>query len=189
MLAHDERGTCVFTLPLRISGIVSRIDHAIVSIMNREIRIARPSRERMRFATPASHSKSENEHHDLRTAIHRRRDKIVVLDEQRGMVLADIELADESHDEEHGQRAVDAYEQVAHVPENDRRVDVAPSPVASEAVGNVSGDGHDEADQEGEGNPFVARADAEHLAGYAPGDGEGVELLDVLAGPDVCALD
>lgn len=34
---------------------------------------------------------------------------------------------------------------------------------------------------------MVPRADGEHLAGDGPGDGEGVVLLDVLAGPDVGA--
>jgi hypothetical protein len=177
------------TLSHAASPIVSRIDHAIVSVVHRKIRIARPRRERMRFATPASHSKGENEHHDLSTAIHRRGDKVVVLDEQRGMVLADVKLTDESHDEEHRQRAVDADEQVAHVPEDDGRVDVSPLLVTGQAVGDVGWDWYDKANEEGESNPFVARADAEHFAGDTPGDGESVELLDVLAGPDVAALD
>jgi hypothetical protein len=105
------------------------------------------------------------------------------------VVLADVELADKSHDEEHGQRAVDTDEQVAHVPEDDGRVDVAPFPVAGQAVGDVGWDWYEKANEEGESNPFVARADAEHLAGDTPGDGESVELLDVLAGPDVATLD
>ena len=173
----------------RISTIISRIYHAVVSIVHRKIRVTSPRRERMRLATTASHGKSKNKHHDLSTAVHGRRDEVVVLDEQRGVVLAEVELADESHDEEHGQGAVDADEQVAHVPEDDRGVDVAPVLVSGPAVGEVCRDWDDEADQEGQRDPLVARADAEHLAGYAPGDGEGVELLYVLAGPDVGALD
>lgn len=105
------------------------------------------------------------------------------------MVLADVKLADESQDEEHGQRAVDADEQVAHVPQDDRGVEVAPVLVAGEAEGEVGWDWYDEAEEEGESDPFVAGADAEHVLGDGPGDGEGVELLDVLAGPDVGALD
>lgn len=171
------------------STIVGRIDHTVIGIVNRKIRVSGPLEERVRLSTATSHRKSENEHHDLRTAIHRRRHEVVVLDEQRRVVLAEVELADESHDEEHGKGTVDADEQVAHVPENDGRVDVAPVLVATPAVCEIRGDGHDEADQERQSHPFIAAADAEHLARYAPGDGKGVELLNILTRPDVGTLD
>ena len=173
----------------RSSAVVSRIDLAVIGIVHRKIRVTSPLRERMSFATTTSHGKSEDKHHNLSAAVHCRRDKIVVLDEQRGVVLADVELTDESQDEEHGHRAVDADEQVAHVPEDDRRVEVAPVLVAGVAVCEVCWDWDDETNEESQCDPFVAGADAEHVLGQAPGNSEGVELLDVLTGPDVGALD
>lgn len=170
------------------STIVGRVDHTIVGVVDRKIRVPSPLGERVRFATSTGNRKSENEHHDLRTAIHRRRHKVVVLDEQRRVVLAEVKLADESNNEEHSHRAVDTDKKVAHVPENDRRVEIAPVLVAGEAVCEVSWNGHNEADQERQSDPLVARANTEHLAGNAPGDGESVELLNVLARPDVGTL-
>ena len=171
------------------STIVGRVDLAVIGIVHRKVRVTSPRREWVRFTTTASHSEGEDKHHDLSATIHCRGDKIIVLDEQPRMVLADVKLADESQDEEHGQRAVDADEQVAHVPQDDRGVEVAPVLVAGEAEGEVGWDWYDEAEEEGESDPFVAGADAEHVLGYAPGNGERVELLHVLSGPDVGALD
>ena len=54
-----------------------------------------------------------------------------------------------------------------------------------EAVDEPEGDRDDEADEVGDRDPLVFGADGEGFAGDAPGDGEGVELLDVLARPNV----
>ena len=44
---------------------------------------------------------------------------------------------------------------------------------------HVEGDGDKESDEVGGGDPLVTGADGEHLGGDGPGDGQGVELLDV----------
>ena len=44
--------------------------------------------------------------------------------------------------------------------------------------------GNEEAEQVCDSNPMVTGADREHLRGDGPGDGQGVELLDVGAGPN-----
>ena len=52
-------------------------------------------------------------------------------------------------------------------------------------MGDVEGQRSQEADEEGDGNPLVACPDGEHLGGDGPRDSEGVELLDLSAGPNV----
>jgi hypothetical protein len=51
-------------------------------------------------------------------------------------------------------------------------------------VHDVEGERGREADEVGDGDPFVARADGEDFGGDGPGDREGVELLEINAGPD-----
>lgn len=71
------------------------------------------------------------------------------------------------------------------MPEDDGRVYVAEEGVWMESIGEPEGEGRDEPEEEGYGYPLVFSAYGEDVAGHGPGYGEGVELLDVLAGPDV----
>lgn len=168
---------------------IGRVDHAVINIVDRSIRRTSPSGERNSLPTTTSDSKSEHKDDDLSATVERGRDDVVVLDKQVGLVLADIKLRDVGDDEKGGETAVDSDEQVTHEPEDDGRVDVAEVFVAGEAVAEVQRDGDDDAEEVGDCDPLVSRADAEHVCGDAPCDGEGVELLDVLPRPDVCSLD
>lgn len=156
--------------------------------MDAQIGIAGPGGERMGFTTTTRNRERKDEDHNLCASVHGCRDKIVVFDKQLWVVLANPELTDESKNEEHCERAVDADEQVAHIPENDRWVEVAPGWVFGVAVGNVRGNRNDEANQVGQCNPLVTRTHTEHFGCDAPCNRKSVELLDVLTGPDVCAL-
>jgi hypothetical protein len=145
------------------------------------------SRERSSSATAPKHSKRQNKHHDLRPTIQRRRHNIVVLDEELRTISPEVELREEAESEKHGNGGIDPHKQVAHLPEDDGGVDVAEGGVRVIAVDEPEGHRDDEADEIGDRDPLVFGADGEGVAGDAPGDGEGVELLNVLAGPDVRA--
>lgn len=168
--------------------IVGWVYHAVISVVYAQIRITGPSGERMGFTTATRNRKGEDKHHNLGASVHGCRDKIVVLDKQLWVVLANPELTDESKNKEHGKRTVDADKQVAHVPENDRWVEIAPGRVLGVAIGNVCGERNNEANEVGQCHPLIARTHTEHLGCNAPRNRKGVELLDVLTGPDVCAL-
>ena len=144
-------------------------------------------RERSSSATPPKHCKRQNKHHNLRSTVQRCRHNIVVLDEEFRTISPEVELREEAESEKHGNGGVDPHKQVAHLPEDDGRVDVAEGGVRVVAVDEPEGHGDDEADEVGDRDPLVFGADGEGVAGDAPGDGEGVELLNVLAGPDVRA--
>lgn len=101
------------------SAIVSRIDHAVVVVVNGGIRGSSPSWERNRFTTPTENRKSEDEHEDLGTSIQSGSGQVVVLDEEQWSILAQPPLASEANDEEAQDRRVDAHEEVAHEPEDD----------------------------------------------------------------------
>ena len=96
-------------------------------------------------------------------------------------------MREEAESEKHGDGGIDADKEVTHLPEDDGGVDVAEGGVWVVAVDEPEGNGDDEADEIGDRDPLVFGADGEGVAGDAPGDGEGVELLNVLAGPDVRA--
>ena len=49
---------------------------------------------------------------------------------------------------------------------------------------DVEGQWGEEAEEEGGCHPLIASTDGEHFGRNGPGDGEGVELLNVGAGPD-----
>ena len=51
---------------------------------------------------------------------------------------------------------------------------------------DVEGDGEEEAEEIGGGDPLVALAEGEHLGGHGPRDAVGVDGLDPCAGPDGC---
>jgi len=71
------------------------------------------------------------------------------------------------------------------LPQDDGGVDVAEDWVRPVSVCEPERDRDHETDEIGNGDPLVFCADGEGVRGDGPGDGEGVELLDVLAGPDV----
>ena len=75
-----------------------------------------------------------------------------------------------------------------HVPKDDTQIDVVEEFNLGVLVCEPERDWHDEAKQVTNCDPLVASADGEHVAGNGPGDGKGIVLLDVLAGPDVRAF-
>ena len=103
------------------------------------------------------------------------------------VVLAEPELAREAEGIVAEDGGVDADEEISHVPEDDAEVDVGEEADFGVTVEQPEGYGHDDADQECEGDPLIARSDGEHVARDAPGDGQRVVLLNVLPGPDVGA--
>lgn len=133
----------------------------------------------------SSNCKGENEHHNLSTSIHSGGDKVVVLDEELWVVLAEVELRKVGDQEESGKGAVDSDEEVAHEPENDRRVEISPGLLSGNLVHDVGGKWDEEADQEGKGDPFVLGSNAEHDGSNTPRNGQRVELLNVLTRPNV----
>jgi hypothetical protein len=147
--------------------------------------IASPRRERMGGAGPAVDRESKQEDQDLGATVEGRRDQVVPLDEVLGAVLAQVELAEDADGVVAEDGRVDAGDQVAQVPQDDAGVQVAPDALLrEEAVHDVEGERGREADEVGDGDPFVARADGEDFGGDGPGDREGVELLEIDAGPD-----
>jgi hypothetical protein len=50
---------------------------------------------------------------------------------------------------------------------------------------NVEWQRGEETDEEGDRDPLVTSADGKHLRGDGPSDGQGIELLNLGAGPDV----
>jgi len=76
-----------------------------------------------------------------------------------------------------------------HVPEDDAQVDIIEELDLGVSVNEPEWDWDDEAKQVGNCNPLVTSTDGEHVAGDGPSDGEGVVLLDILAGPDIGAFD
>ena len=96
------------------SASIRRIHHAVIVVMHTRIRRTSPVGEVDCFSTPTKDGEREDEDQDLRSSVHGGRHQVVPLDEELWVILAQVELADECDDEEHGQRAVDADEQIAH---------------------------------------------------------------------------
>ena len=165
----------------------SRVEdqHANVLIHRKSAIIPRPDGKIHRLPTPPENSKTQNKHNHLRPAVQRRAHQVVVLDEQLRVLLAEPPLRDEAQDEVDQDGRIDPNEQVAHVPQDDGQVDVLEEADLGVTVDEPEGDGDQEAEEVGDRDPLVAGADGEHLARDTPGDGEGVVLLDVLAGPDL----
>jgi hypothetical protein len=88
-------------------------------------------------------------------------------------------LANVANDEVDPNGRVDADDKVAHVPEDDGEVKVAPDELmGEELVHDVKGNGENEAKEVGGGDPLVALAEGEHFGGHGPGDAVGVDGLD-----------
>lgn len=52
-------------------------------------------------------------------------------------------------------------------------------------MSEIEGERSGKADEVGDGDPFVSSTDGEHLWSDGPGDGEGVELLDLRSTPNI----
>jgi len=142
----------------------------------------------MSLSTTAKDGKTENEDNNLCATIEGSGNEVVVLVEHSRVVLAQVPLGTDTERKVSEDTAVDADEQPAHVPEDDGEVEVAEDFHLGVAVEQPEGHGHDEAEQVRDRDPLVARADGEHVVCHTPGDGQGVVLLHVLAGPDVGAF-
>ena len=141
-------------------------------------------------AGAALDGEGEDEDEDLGAAVHGGGEDVVVLDEPLGVVLAHVELGEEADGEVAHDGGVDADAQPADVVGDDGGVPVPEAGLGEEPMEEVEGERDDEADEEGERDPLVPRAHAEHVRGErAPGDGLRVVLLHVLSRPDVGAFD
>ena len=98
-------------------------------------------------------------------------------------------MREEAQEVVHENGRVDANEKIAHIPQNDRQVDVSEERRWSEFVEDVKWEWDNEAEQVCYCDPLVSPANGEEFGSHAPSDGERVELLDVLSTPNVGALD
>ena len=124
------------------------------------------------------------------------------------MVLSQIPLESEGNQEESGEACIDAHEQIAHKPKDDRGVDVAPELLVTlPPVHGVHGQWDEEPEKEDDralvidvslhtyswriysAYPLVALPDAVQLRCHTPGNSSGAEALNVLTRPDGRALD
>lgn len=180
------------------------VDHAVVEIVYRGIRITSPIGERSSLSASAEHCKGQDEDENLSASIKRSTGDVIVLDEQLRIATTHKPLREETEDEEHGDTGIDADEQPAHVPQNHGNVRVPEKWVFGVAVSQPEGNWDDEPNEVGEGNPLVPAANREELGGHGPGYGERIEseekyqrvvhillttiinvLLNILTTPDV----
>ncbi|KAI7968898.1 hypothetical protein EIK77_007593 [Talaromyces pinophilus] len=138
--------------------------------------------------TTSRDSKGQDKDYDLGAAVQRCGDQVIPLNKQLRMILSNVELEDEGHNEETGKPTVDTNVKVTHEPENNRWVVVSPVLVPGNLIRDISGERHKEAQEKDNSDPLVVRANAEHFWCDTPGDGHGVEGLDVLSGPDTGTL-
>ena len=104
-------------------------------------------RERSGSTAGAKHSKGQDEDHDLGTTVQSRRNDVVVLDEELGVLLPQIPLGEETQEEEHADGRVDTNKQITHLPEDDGRVDVSKRWMRVKAIGEPKGDWDDKTDE------------------------------------------
>ena len=157
--------------------------------MDRRIWRASPGRERNWFATAAKDCEGENKNQHLCATIHSSGDKIVPFDKELRVALAQVELRKEGDNEEGRYTRIDANEQVTAIPQYDRGVEICKNLPACVPVRKPKRKRSHESEQEGQGDPLIPRSNGEHLFGNRPSNGKSVELLNVLTGPDVGALD
>ena len=118
--------------------------------------ITPPLWKRSRLATGTRDGKTEEENHNLGSAIHACRDKVVPLDELPRAILAEVKLAKVANDEIDPDRGVDSDYEVAHVPEDDGQVQIAPNPLLREEfVHDVKWDREEEAEEISSRDPLV----------------------------------
>lgn len=153
----------------------TRVDHAVVEVVHRGVRITSPSREGSSLSAPTKDCKGQDEDEHLGASIERSTDNVVVFDEQLRVATTDEPLRDKADDKEHGDTGVDADEQPTHVPQDDGHVHVLEEGMFGVAVSEPEGKRYDEADEVGECDPFVPAANREQFSGHRPSYGESVE--------------
>lgn len=153
----------------------TRVDHAVVEVVHRGVRITSPSREGSSLSASTKDCKGQDEDEHLGTSIERSTDNVVVFDEQLRVATTDEPLRDKADDKEHGDTSVDADEQPTHVPQDDGHVHVLEEGMFGVAVSEPEGERYDEADEVGECDPFVPAANREQFSGHRPSYGESVE--------------
>ena len=142
--------------------------------------ITPPLWKRPRHATGTRNGKTEEENHKLSSAIHAGRDKIVPLDELSQAILPEVPLANVANDKIDPDRGVDSDYEVAHVPEDDGQVQVAPNPLLREDfVHDVKWDRKEEAEEISSQNPLVALSKCEHFQGHSPCDAVRIDGLNI----------
>jgi hypothetical protein len=159
----------------RCSLFVCGINHTVVQVMNISIRVTSPSRERSTLTTTTKDCKSQDKHQHLSATIKCSTDNVVVLDKQLWVATTYEPLREEPDDEEHGNTGVDSDEKPAHVPEYHRDVDVLEERMFGVAVSQPEWYRDEEAEEVGDGDPFVSTSNGEELGGHRPGDSESIE--------------
>lgn len=95
-------------------------------------------------------------------------------------------MENEANDKEAENAAVNTDEQPSNVIAHNGSVPVVEAELRRQLVSEVEWKRHEEAEDEGKGDPLVSRANTEQVLGEAsPCNGLTVELLDSLAGPDI----
>lgn len=102
------------------------------------------------MARTTKDGKGQDEDHNLSATVERGRDNVVVLDEEHGLVLAQVPLSEDTEEEEHGDGRVDTDKQVSHLPQDDRSVGVLEDGVWVVLVQEPEGNGNEEAEQVGD---------------------------------------
>jgi hypothetical protein len=119
-----------------------------------------PLRERSRHTTRSGNRETQQENHNLGSTIHARRHQIVPLNKLLRAIFPEVPLANVANDEVDPDGGVDADDKVAHVPEDDGEVKVAPDELmGEELVHDVEGNRENEAEEVGGGDPLVALAE------------------------------
>ena len=78
------------------------------------------------------------------------------------------QFAEDAEEDLHCLVLADTDEKVAGVPKHDARVDVGEDSPFGELVAEEERKGHEESEQEAEGDPLIRGADAEHLGRNGP---------------------
>lgn len=149
----------------------SSIHLAIIKIVKTGIRVTLPRRKRSRRPGSPKDRKGKDENHNLGPTIQRRRNDIVILDEELRTLPSQIILSEKAQEEENPDGGVDANEEVAHLPKDDGEIHIAEERVREVAVEEPEGDGDDEADDVGYGYPLVFGADREGFFSDGPSNG------------------
>ncbi len=91
---------------------ISRVEHAVVKVLivNNPSIVSSPHWEIVRLSTTTEDGKTEDEHNDLGSSVQGCRHQVVVLDEDVGLVFAQVELGEEADGEVTEDRGVDANE-------------------------------------------------------------------------------
>jgi len=105
------------------------------------------------------------------------------------MLLSQPVLCEDADEVEHGDGRIDTDEEVTHLPQDDGQVEVSEYRAFGVAVEEPKGNWDDEAEEVRDCDPLIFGTDGVFVFGYAPRNGQGVELLDELPAPNVGALE